>query len=106
MKTITNIMGKVTCIFAIAGIVCFFLKCDACLTILYACAGFCFLHSIFNVAFGDQNNLVTEAITLVIGALIAAIFNQPILPMLALFVCFGECFFLILALLSILRFLI
>ena len=106
MRGLTNFMGRFTTIAAVAGVVSYFWKFDSYLTVLYCCAGLCFLHSVLNVAFGDQNNLVTEGYTLVIGAVVAFVFKLPLLSMLALFICFGELVFTVFALLSFLRFII
>ena len=53
MRGLTNFLGRFTTIAAVAGVVSYFWKFDSYLTVLYCCAGLCFLHSVLNVAFGD-----------------------------------------------------
>ena len=106
MRTVTNVLEKLTTFATIVGVISFFWKFDSHITVLYCCAGISFLHSVLNVAFGDQNNLVTEGYTLAIGAIVALVFGLPLLPMLALFICIGEAFFTVLAIISILKFII
>lgn len=104
MRTVTDVLGKLTTFATIVGIISFFWKFDSHITVLYCCAGVSFLHSVLNVAFGDQNNLVTEGYTLAIGAIVAFVFKLPLLPMLALSICIGEVCFTIVAILSFVQF--
>jgi len=104
MRTVTNILGKLTTFATIVGIISFFWDFDSHITVLYCCAGVSFLHSVLNVTFGDQNNLVTEGYTIAVGTIVAFVFKLPLLPMLALFICIGEVCFTIIAILSFVRF--
>lgn len=106
MRTVTNVLEKLTTFATIVGVISFFWKFDSHITVLYCCAGISFLHSVLNVTFGDQNNLVTEGYTLAAGAIVAYVFKLPLLPMLALFICIGEVYFTIIAILSFVCFVV
>lgn len=93
MKKFVETMAIFTTIAAIVGIICYFTKVNNYLTILYICAAASFLHSVLNVAFGDQNNLSTEKFTIILAVIVSLIFRLPIITMIALFICIFDFLF-------------
>lgn len=55
----------------------------------YICAAITIADSLIQIIWGDQNNPVTEIVTAVIGLIIALIAQIPILPCIAVALCFG-----------------
>ncbi len=96
MKRIPQVLFPFAFLGSIVGIVVYFLKKPTqYLDILYICAGIAIVHSILNVLFGEQNNLITEIITIVIAVGVAFFYNLDTKTMIALFICIGEIAFVI-----------
>lgn len=87
MKRFLNYLTLPVLIVSVGGIVCFY---SGITSVVYICAAVSLLHSILNVLFGKQNNLVSETITLIIGAFISWIFKCNFLLCIAVALCYGE----------------
>lgn len=57
---------------------------------LYICAGWLVLHSILNCIYGGQNNLNTEIMTFVVGAVVVWIFKIDFWRCISVAFCYAE----------------
>ena len=67
-KSTVEAMGTIEGITSLIGVILYFVGFK---NLIFIFAGFSLIHSILNVAFGDQNNLATEIVAILIGVAVA-----------------------------------
>lgn len=80
---LANIFQILSTIAAIIGIVFYFIN----PVVAIICGIISLLNSVIQVVWGDQNNLTTEIITVIVGIIVALIIGKPIIY----FTCFILC---------------
>lgn len=84
---------------SVSGIICYF---TGLFTITLICGLITLLDSAIQVFWGEQNNFVTEIITIIIGAMVALIFHLPFFACIFLFLCIGSAFMMLFGWISLL----
>lgn len=77
---------------AIIGIITYFIN----PAIAIVCGIISFLNSLVQIFLGDQNNLTTEIITIILAVIIALIIDVPIFTFICFALCAGEIILLLL----------
>lgn len=90
LKFIFKLTDKLSVLISIAGVALYYF---GIYSVLYFCAAFLIVHSILNCVYGGQNNLVTEVLTYLVGALISLIFKLNFWPCISVAFCFAEMLF-------------
>ena len=101
MKTVANILGFLSFAASVVGIVLFFGK-GADLIVWFAL--FSLLSSLVNVVWGDQNNLNTEILTIIIGAVISSFTALTLLSGISIALCVGDVVMQIIGYVALLSF--
>ncbi len=91
MRWLFNITDKVCLPVAILGVAIYYAT--AFEISLYMCMWWLLLHSVLNCIYGGQNNLITEALTFVVGGAVALIFDLQFWPCVAVSYCIAELVF-------------
>lgn len=63
--------------------------------LLYVCAALSVIHSLLNMTYGGQNNLGSELLALVVGAVLALILHRPGVPYCAVALCYLDVLLMI-----------
>lgn len=93
-----QISSIVSTLAAIVGIITYFIN----PTITIICGIISFINSLIQIFFGDQNNITTEIITIIIGLIAALIFDAPIFACICFALCIGEILLLLIGWLMLL----
>lgn len=99
----TTIMQFIGLLASIVGIVCFYTGYK---NITLICGSITLIDSFFQVISGEQNGLVTEIFTIIVGLIIALIFKIPIFACIALALCIATLLLTIIGWISLLMYII